>query len=178
MSESPVDILLVDDNPSDVKLILYVLKNHGFGDRVQVALDGTEALEFLFCTDRYSQRRIENQPRLILLDLKLPLLDGLETLQRIKSDARTRAVPVVVMTSSRAERDIYRCYELGVNSYIVKPIDFAEFSESVRSVGSYWLMLNETPSASENLRQNCGTADGSGGGSIVAEAVGDGKSSV
>jgi len=178
MNDGAVDILLVDDNPSDVKLILYVLNSRGFGERVQVALDGTEALEFLFCTDRYSQRRIENQPRLILLDLKLPLLDGLETLQRIKSDARTRAVPVVVMTSSRAERDIYRCYELGVNSYIVKPIDFAEFSESVRSVGSYWLMLNETPSASENLRQNCGTADGSGGGSIVAEAVGDGKSSV
>jgi two-component system response regulator len=159
MNDGAVDILLVDDNPSDVKLILYVLNNHGFGERVQVALDGTEALEFLFCTGRYSQRHIENQPRLILLDLKLPLLDGLETLQRIKSDARTRAVPVVVMTSSRAERDIYLCYELGVNSYIVKPIDFAEFSESVSSVGSYWLMLNESPSASENLRQDCGTAD-------------------
>ena len=176
MNDGAVDILLVDDNPSDVKLILYVLNSRGFGERVQVALDGTEALEFLFCTDRYSQRHIENQPRLILLDLKLPLLDGLETLQRIKSDARTRAVPVVVMTSSRAERDISRCYELGVNSYIVKPIDFTEFSESVRGVSTYWLMLNQSPSLSENSRQNRRRTDGLGARSVLAEAVGDGES--
>ena len=163
MTDSAVDILLVDDNPSDVQLMLYVLKNHGLGDRVQVALDGAEALEFLFCTDRYSERHIENQPKVILLDLKLPLVDGIEMLRRIKSDARTRAVPVVVVTSSRAERDICESYELGVNSYIVKPIDFQEFSESVRSLSTYWLLLNQPPLSADNFwqkrRQNGGLGD-------------------
>jgi len=176
MTESTVDILLVDDNPSDVQLMLYVLKNHGLGDRVQVAMDGVEALEFLFCTDRYAQRQIENQPKVILLDLKLPLLDGIEMLRRIKSDARTRAVPVVVMTSSRAERDISQSYELGVNSYIVKPIDFKEFSESVRSLSSYWLLLNQPPFFSDNCWENRPSGGLNGEMVFSTETVGDERS--
>jgi two-component system response regulator len=114
-----------------------------------VLRDGAEALEFLFCTDRHKGRRIENSPKLILLDLKLPLVDGFEVLRRVKSDPRTQMIPLVVMTSSQEDRDIVESYKLGVNSYLVKPVDFEQFIDSVRQLGFYWLLLNKAPPSLE-----------------------------
>jgi two-component system response regulator len=137
-----VEILLVEDNPSDVELALHALKRHHLANHIEVVRDGAEALDFIFCTGAYAQRNAQDNPRVILLDLKLPKVDGLEVLQRVKSDARTRMIPVVVLTSSREERDIVESYQLGVNSYIVKPVDFEQFTEAVRQLGLYWLLLN------------------------------------
>src|ERR1700746_1365831 len=123
MSSQGVEILLVEDNPDDEELTLHALKKVNLANRIDVVRDGEEALEYIFCTGAYSPRVIENGPRMILLDLKLPNMDGLEVLQRVKADARTRMIPVVVLTSSREERDIVESYQLGVNSYIVKPVD-------------------------------------------------------
>lgn len=145
MIENGVEILLVEDSLADVKLALHAFRTHNLANHIQVARDGAEALEFLFCTDRYAQRRIENGPKLILLDLKLPLVSGIEVLRRIKADSRTQKLPVVVMTSSKEEPDIAECYRLGVNSYIVKPVDFDQFTEAVRQLGCYWLLLNQLP---------------------------------
>jgi|SRR5579871_5022974 len=139
MSEQPVELLLVEDNPADLELTLHVFKKHNLSNNTQVARDGAEALEFLFGADRKAMP----SPRLILLDLKLPKVNGLEVLGKIKSDARTKSIPVVVLTSSREDRDLYLSYELGVNSYIVKPVDFGQFTEAVRQLGLYWLLLNE-----------------------------------
>ena len=141
----PAEILLVEDNPNDLELSLYALKKYNFANHLHVARDGEEALEFIFCTGRYSERRIEDTPKLIMLDLKLPLVDGIEVLERIKADSRTRTIPVTVLTSSREGPDISRCYELGVNSYIVKPVDFEQFVEAVRELGCYWLLYNQPP---------------------------------
>jgi two-component system response regulator len=140
-----VEILLVEDNPNDVELTLHALKKHHLANHIEVVRDGVEALEFIFGTGAYAYRRVENGPRVILLDLKLPKVDGLEVLRRIKSDSRTRAIPVVVLTSSREERDIVESYSLGVNSYITKPVDFEQFTEVVRQLGLYWLLLNQPP---------------------------------
>ena len=145
MSENQVEILLVEDNPNDVELTLHAFKAHNLANRIEVVRDGAEALEFVFCTGAYAYRRIEDGPKVVLLDLKLPKVDGLEVLRRVKSDPRTRAIPVVVLTSSREERDIVESYELGVNSYIVKPVNFEQFTEAVRSLGLYWLLLNQPP---------------------------------
>jgi two-component system response regulator len=147
MYENGVEILLVEDNPHDVKLALRAFQTHNLANHVQVVRDGAEALEFIFCTDRYAHRRVENGPRVILLDLKLPLVDGIEVLRRIKSDPQTRSLPVVVMTSSKEEPDIAECYRLGVNSYIVKPVDFDQFTEAVKQLGYYWLLLNQLPAS-------------------------------
>lgn len=147
MTDHSVEILLVEDNPNDVKLALHAFKANNLANHVHVVRDGAEALEFIFCTDRYAQRQIENGPKVILLDLKLPLVDGIEVLRRIKADTRTQKIPVVVMTSSKEEPDIAACYQLGVNSYIVKPVDFDQFTEAVRQLGYYWLLLNQAPSA-------------------------------
>lgn len=147
MDNNLVEILLVEDNPSDVKLALHAFQKHNLANNVLVVRDGAEALEFVFCTDRYADRQMSNGPRVILLDLKLPLVDGLDVLKRIKGDPRTRATPVVVMTSSREERDVVESYQLGVNSYIVKPVDFDQFTEAVRQLGFYWLLLNHPPVA-------------------------------
>jgi two-component system response regulator len=141
----PVEILLVEDNPSDVKLALHAFQKHHLANHVHVVRDGAEALEFIFCTDRYSGRRVEQAPSVILLDLKLPLVDGIEVLRRVKADPRTRPIPVVVLTSSREERDLVETYQLGVNSYIVKPVDFDQFTDVVRHLGFYWLLLNQLP---------------------------------
>jgi two-component system response regulator len=143
--KTDIDILLVEDNPHDVTLALYAFESHHLANRVQVVRDGAEALEYIFCTDRYAGREIANAPQVILLDLKLPLVDGIEVLRRVKSDPRTQSSPVVVMTSSREECDIVESYQLGVNSYIVKPVDFDQFTEVVRQLGYYWLLLNQAP---------------------------------
>lgn len=144
-SENPVEILLVEGNPSDVELALHALRKHKLANRIEVMRDGAEALDFIFCTGAYADRSMEEGPKVILLDLKLPKVDGLEVLRRVKSDPRTRAIPVVVLTSSREERDIVESYQLGVNSYIAKPVDFVQFTEAVRQLGLYWLLLNQPP---------------------------------
>jgi len=149
MLKSDAEILLVEDNPNDVKLALRAFQQHHLANKVHVVRDGAEALEFMFCTGRYAERRIENGPSVILLDLKLPLVDGLEVLRRIKADARTRMIPVVIMTSSREESDVVESYKIGVNSYIVKPVDFDQFTEVVRQLGYYWLLLNHRPPAGD-----------------------------
>jgi two-component system response regulator len=143
--DEPVEILLVEDNPNDVELTLHAFKRQHLSNYIYVVRDGAEALEFIFCTGAYAHRQIEDRPKLILLDLKLPKVDGLEVLQRIKSDPQTRTLPVVVLTSSREERDLVESYRLGVNSYITKPVDFDQFTEAVRHLGMYWLLLNQLP---------------------------------
>ena len=134
-----VEILLVEDNPNDEELTLRALRKHNLANRVHVVRDGAEALEFIFATGPYNQRKVENGPKVILLDLKLPKVDGLEVLRRVKSDERTKATPVVVLTSSREERDVVESYKLGVNSYMVKPVDFDKVIQAVSQLGLYWL---------------------------------------
>jgi len=145
MESKPVEILLVEDDPSDIKLTLKALQKYSLANKVTVLKDGEEALEFLFSEGRYEGRDNKNMPKVIFLDLKLPFVDGIEVLRRIKSDENTRRIPVVVVTSSRENRDIEECYKLGVNSYIVKPIDFEKFLESVSNLGLYWVLMNESP---------------------------------
>jgi len=145
MTEHEIEILLVEDNPNDVKLTLHAFKKHHLSNRIQVVRDGAEALEFIFCTGAFAHRNIENGPKVVLLDLKLPKVDGLEVLRRIKADLRTQSIPVVVLTSSREDRDVVESYKLGVNSYIVKPVDFEQFIESARLLGMYWVLLNQPP---------------------------------
>jgi len=139
----PVDILLVEDNPHDVELTTRALKKRKLANNMTIVRDGAEALEFIFGTGKYSSRDPEQHPRVILLDLKLPKVDGLEVLRTLKNDQRTRTIPVVILTSSQEERDIVESYRLGVNSYIVKPVDFDKFVNAVSDVGLYWLLLNK-----------------------------------
>ena len=145
MHETIVEILLVEDNPNDVTLTLRAFKRYNLSNGVHVVYDGAEALEFLFGTGAYAGRGFEPTPRVILLDLKLPKVDGLEVLQRIKADPRTRVIPVVILTSSREQCDIVDSYQLGVNGYIVKPVDFEQFTEAMRQLGLYWVLLNQPP---------------------------------
>jgi two-component system response regulator len=140
-----VEILLVEDNPNDVELTLHALKKNNIANHVQVVRDGAEALEFIFCTGAYAGRNIADHPKVILLDLKLPKIDGHEVLRQLKADPRTQAIPVIVLTSSREEKDLVESYRLGVNSYIRKPVDFEQFTEAVRTLGMYWLLLNQLP---------------------------------
>ena len=144
MTEAAVEILLVEDNPNDVELTLHAFESNRLANNVQVLRDGAEALHYLFRTGPYAGRP-EESPKVILLDLKLPLVDGLEVLRNVKADPRLRAIPVVMLTSSREERDIVESYQLGVNSYIVKPVDFEQFTEAMRQIGLYWALLNEPP---------------------------------
>jgi two-component system response regulator len=145
MKRDEIEILLVEDNPDDLDLAMLALRKSHVANRIHVARDGEEALDFLFCRHAFSGRSFENPPRLVLLDLKLPKVDGLEVLREIKSDPRTRAVPVVVMTSSREQRDMVEGYHLGVNSYIQKPVDFDQFREIIKQLGFYWLVINQAP---------------------------------
>jgi len=145
MHSDEVEILLVEDNPSDLEVALRALKDQNICNNVQVARDGEEALDFIFCRGAHAGRNIDDLPRVILLDLKLPLIDGLEVLRQIRADARTRRVPVVVLTSSTEERDVVESYALGVNSYIAKPVDFDQFSAAMHTIGMYWLLLNRPP---------------------------------
>lgn len=143
--QNEIEILLVEDNPNDVELALRALKKNNLANNVEVVMDGEDALDFIFARGNYNHRKIENTPRVILLDLKLPKIDGIEVLKAIKSDERTKIIPVVVLTSSKEERDMFESYRLGVNSYIVKPVDFDKFVNSVRDIGLYWLLLNQLP---------------------------------
>jgi two-component system, response regulator len=143
---SDVEILLVEDNPEDVEITLRAFQKHHLTNKVHVVRDGEEALECLFGTGRYAGSHAREKPRLILLDLKLPKVDGLEVLQKCKADPRTRTIPIVVLTSSREECDVVQSYNFGVNSYLVKPVDFSHFTEAVRQLGLYWMVLNQLPS--------------------------------
>jgi CheY-like chemotaxis protein len=145
MAANEVEILLVEDNPNDVELTLRALKKNNLTNKVHVVKDGVEALEYIFANGAYAHRKIEHHPRVILLDLKLPKVDGLEVLRRIKSDERTKVIPVVILTSSKEERDLVESYKLGANSYIAKPVDFDSFVKAVAELGLYWLLLNQPP---------------------------------
>ena len=140
-----VEILLVEDNPNDAELALRALKKNNLANNVAVVTDGAEALEFIFARGAFSNRKIEVRPKVILLDLKLPKVSGLEVLQTIKADPRTKVIPVVVLTSSKEESDVVESYKLGANSYIVKPVEFAKFVAAVKDLGLYWLLLNQPP---------------------------------
>jgi CheY-like chemotaxis protein len=134
-----IEILLVEDNPDDLDMAVHALRKMHLANRIQVARDGVEALDFIFCRNEHATRKIENGPRVILL------VDGLEVLRAIKGDPRTRSIPVVVLTSSKEQSDVVESYKLGVNSYIVKPVDFAQFADAVQKLGLYWLLLNQPP---------------------------------
>ena len=144
-----VEILLVEDNPQDLRLTQRALIKANLANHIHVARDGQEALEFIFCEGEYAGRKIENAPKVILLDLKLPKVDGKEVLERIKSDPRTKMIPVVVLTSSKEQSDVVESYNLGVNSYIVKPVNFEGFAAAVRQLGMYWLLHNQPPKLAE-----------------------------
>lgn len=140
-----VEILLVEDNPNDLELALHALKKHNLANNIQIARDGVEALDFLFGEGSFEGRLVTDTPKVILLDLKLPRVNGIAVLERVKADPRTRNIPVVVLTSSREDPDVATCYKLGVNSYIVKPVDFEQFVKAVQQLGLYWLLLNQPP---------------------------------
>jgi CheY-like chemotaxis protein len=143
MSTCEVEILLVDDSQEDVDLTLHALRKENLANQIQVVRDGEEALDFLFCRGAFANRSFDKPPRLVLLDLKLPKLDGIEVLRQIKGDPRTKIIPVVIMTSSKEERDLVNGYSLGVNSYIQKPVEFEQFRETVKRIGLYWLVINQ-----------------------------------
>jgi two-component system response regulator len=146
MSEpNGVEILLVEDNAADVELTLHALRQNKLANKIQVARDGEEALDFLFGRGHFQDRPSHQPPRIVLLDLKLPKVDGLEVLRAVKSDPRTRAIPIIVLTSSKEEKDLVEGYSLGVNSYIQKPVDFDSFRDTVRQLGLYWLLINVPP---------------------------------
>lgn len=140
-----VEILLVEDNPSDLDLTLHALRRQNLTNAISVARDGAEALDVLLGDERGDSRQAGLAPKVVLLDLKLPKVSGLEVLERIREDPRTKHIPVVILTSSREDKDLLRAYALGVNSYIVKPVSFEQFSEAVRQLGLYWLLLNQSP---------------------------------
>lgn len=142
----PVEILLVEDNPNDAEITLRALKRANLANKVHWIKDGEEALEFLFATGSYSARPPQH-PRVMLLDIKMPKVDGIEVLRRLKAHAPTRSIPVVMLTSSAEESDLVRSYDLGVNSYLVKPVDFQRFSEEVTRIGYYWVAMNRVPSS-------------------------------
>jgi two-component system response regulator len=143
------DLLLVEDNPEDLELALRALRKANLSHCVNICRDGAEALDYLFCQGAHASRNIASVPKVILLDLKLPKLDGLEVLRRLRADAHTKVIPVVVLTSSKEQRDIVESYRLGVNSYIVKPVNFEGFSDAIRDLGLYWLLLNQPPEGTE-----------------------------
>jgi len=147
MTGNEIEILIVEDNPDDLEMTVRALRKAHLANHIQVVRDGAEALEFIFAHGSYADRKVENGPKVILLDLKLPKVDGLEVLRRVKTDPRTKVIPVVVLTSSKELPDVSECYKLGVNSYIVKPVNFERFAAAVSELGMYWLLLNQPPKA-------------------------------
>jgi two-component system, response regulator len=145
VGEPDVEILLVEDSPEDAELTLHSLRRNNLANRIYWAHDGEEGLDFLFCRGAFTSRSFQNPPKVVLLDLKLPKVDGLEVLRLMKEDPRTKSIPVVVLTSSREEADVVRGYRNGANSYVQKPVDFEQFREAVRQLGLYWLVTNEPP---------------------------------
>jgi two-component system response regulator len=143
MTQEVIDVLLVEDNPLDAELMMRALRKNNVANPIFHVEDGAEALDFIFCRGVYGDRRTERPPRAVLLDLKLPKVGGLEVLRQVKQDPRTKAIPVVIVTSSREDPDIKTAYELGANSYVVKPVDFDAFVESMKNLGYYWLLVNE-----------------------------------
>ena len=157
MNSEKLEILLVEDNQNDMDLTLHALRREKLANNIFIARDGEEALDFIFCRGAFTHRSFDHPPKLILLDLKLPKVDGMEVLRQIKSDPRTKTIPVVIMTSSKEERDLVAGYNLGANSYIQKPVDFDQFRETVKSVGLYWLVINQPP-VEEDSQRLAGTA--------------------
>jgi CheY-like chemotaxis protein len=145
MVKQEIEILLVEDSPADVELTLHALRHNQIANRIHVVQDGEEALEFLFCRGEYADRSFKSPPKVVLLDLKLPKVDGLEVLRQVKTDPRTKAIPVVILTASREEKDLVNSYHLGVNAYIQKPVDFDKFRETVKQLGLHWLVINQPP---------------------------------
>ena len=144
MDSNPIDILLVEDNPGDAELTLRALGKHNLANHVIHLRDGAEAIDFLFGTGRFSGRNVQDLPRILLLDLKMPKVGGMQVLEKVKSDPRTKSIPVVILTSSGEDPDIERAYSLGANSYIIKPVDFSNFSKTVADLGFFWLAINRT----------------------------------
>jgi len=144
MDNNQVEIILIEDNPDEADLAIRALKRHHLANNLIHIDDGAEALDFIFCNGKYAERK-HPQPKLILLDLKLPKVDGLEILRQLKANEKTRPIPVVVLTSSKEEKDIIESYRLGVNSYIVKPVNFESFTKAISDLGFYWLLLNQSP---------------------------------
>jgi two-component system, response regulator len=142
---SHVDILLVEDSQDDIDLALHALRQGKLANSIFVVRDGEEALDFLFCRGTFSERSIDHPPKLVLLDLKLPKVDGLQVLKAVKGDPRTKTIPIVIMTSSKEERDMVESYNSGVNSYIQKPVDFEQFRNTIKTLGMYWMVVNQPP---------------------------------
>jgi two-component system, response regulator len=140
-----VEILLVDDSPEDVELTIRALRRHKIANDIEVVEDGAEALDFLFCRGAYKERKFPHPPKLILLDLKLPKVDGLEVLRAMRADDRTKTIPVVILTSSKEQRDLIAGYNLGVNAFVQKPVDFEQFGEAIRHIGMFWVLVNQAP---------------------------------
>src|SRR5258708_8194458 len=157
MNSVETDILLVEDNADDAELAIHALRREHLANHIYIARDGEEALDFLFCRGSFASRSFDHPPKLVLLDLKLPKVDGIEVLRQVKDDPRTRVVPVVIMTSSKEERDLVSSYNLGANSYIQKPVDFDQFRQTVKTVGLYWMVINQPPVV-ENGRHLAGHA--------------------
>jgi CheY-like chemotaxis protein len=144
-----VEILLVEDNATDAELTILALKERNLANKLVWVKDGAEALDFIFATGAYADRQVQNGPKVVFLDLRMPKIDGIEVLKRIRADARTRSLPVVVFTSSKEDSDVKACYALGVNSYISKPVDFDDFTKVVSDLGFYWLLVNRPPAAAQ-----------------------------
>jgi two-component system response regulator len=146
MNTNTVEVLLVEDNMSDAELTIRELKKHHMANNLVHVINGEEALDFVFATGKFTEMRVSKiNPKLILLDIQMPKVNGLEVLERIKSDAKTKTIPVVILTSSKEHLDIEKCYNLGANSYIVKPVNFENFSEAIKNIGFYWLLVNQPP---------------------------------
>jgi two-component system response regulator len=145
MENKVIEILLIDDNMNDAELMIRALKKNNMSSKLIHLKDGLEALDFVFCKGSFAERNFNNRPKVIFLDLKMPRIDGLEVLERIKKDEQTKLIPIVILTSSKQDQDMRKCYDLGASSYIVKPVEFDNFSKALAELGFYWLLLNEQP---------------------------------